>query len=64
MKKPMKTPSKIFILFLSLLVVLAALAYVGVRQFSDILQEFDHVAQVDLVLMETATELKDIQLEK
>jgi len=60
----MKTPSKIFILFLSLLVVLAALAYVGVRQFSDILQEFDHVAQVDLVLMETATELKDIQLEK
>ena len=49
---------------LSLLVVLASLAWVGVRHLSDILHEFDHVAQVDLVLMETATTLNDIQLEK
>jgi signal transduction histidine kinase len=60
----MKTPSKIFILFLSLLAVLISLTLFGVRQLSDILHEFDHVAQVDLVLMETATDLKDIQLEK
>ena len=60
----MKTPSKIFILFLSLLAVLVSLTLVGVHQLTDILHEFDHVAQVDVVLMETATNLKDIQLEK
>ena len=60
----MKTPSKIFILVLSLLIFLATLAWLGVRHLSDILHEFDHVARVDLVLMETATKLNDIQLEK
>ena len=60
----MKTPSKIFILVLLLLAFLASLAWVGVRHLADILHEFDHVAQVDLVLMETATNLNDIQLEK
>jgi len=60
----MKTPSKIFILVLLLLAFLASLAWVGVRHLADILHEFDHVAQVDLVLMETATSLNDIQLEK
>jgi len=60
----MKTPSKIFILVLFLLAFLASLAWVGVRHLADILHEFDHVAQVDLVLMETATDLNDIQLEK
>ena len=60
----MKTPSKIFILFLSLLAILASLTWVGVRHLADILHEFDHVAQVDLVLMETATNLNDLQLEK
>ena len=48
----MKTPSKIFILVLLLLAFLASLAWVGVRHLADILREFDHVAQVDLVLME------------
>jgi len=37
---------------------------VGVRRLANILHEFDHVAQVDLVLMETATNLNDLQLEK
>jgi signal transduction histidine kinase len=60
----MKTPSKIFILVLLLLAFLASLAWVGVRHLADILHEFDHVAQVDLVLMETATSLNDLQLEK
>ena len=60
----MKTPTKIFILVLLLLAFLASLAWVGVRHLSDILHEFDHVAQVDLMLMETATSLNDIQLEK
>ena len=60
----MKTPSKIFILVLLLLAFLASLAWVGVRHLADILREFDHVAQVDLVLMETATNLNDLQLEK
>ncbi len=60
----MKTPSKIFILVLLLLAFLASLAWAGVRHLAGILREFDHVAQVDLVLMETATGLNDIQLEK
>jgi len=60
----MKTPSKIFILVLFLLAFLASLAWVGVRQLADILQEFDHVAQVDLLLMEGATDLNNLQLEK
>ena len=60
----MKTPSKIFIVVLLLLAFLASLAWVGVRHLADILHEFDHVAQVDLVLMETATSLNDLQLEK
>ncbi len=60
----MKTPSKIFILVLFMLAFLACLAWVGVRHLADILHEFDHVGQVDLVLMETATNLNDIQLEK
>src|SRR5580698_4350534 len=60
----MKTPSKIFILVLLLLAFLASLAWVGVRHIADILREFDHVAQVDLVLMETATDLNDLQLKK
>ncbi|MBF0570930.1 MAG: hypothetical protein HQL12_03560 [Candidatus Omnitrophica bacterium] len=60
----MKTTSKIFILVLLLLAFLASLAWVGVRHLADILHEFDHVAQVDLVLMETATKLNDLQLEK
>ena len=60
----MKTPTKIFILVLLLLAFLASLAWVGVRHIKDILHEFDHVAQVDLVLMETATNLNDIQLKK
>jgi len=60
----MKTPFKIFILVLLLLAFLASLAWVGVRHLADILHEFDHVAQVDLVLMETATSLNDLQLEK
>ena len=60
----MKTPSKIFILVLLLLAFLASLAWVGVRYLADVLHEFDHVAQVDLVLMETATNLNDLQLEK
>jgi len=60
----MKTPSKIFVLVLLLLAFLASLAWVGVRQIADILQEFDHVAQVDLVLMETATTLNDLQFQK
>ena len=60
----MKTPTKIFVLVLLLLAFLASLAWVGVRHLADILHEFDHVARVDLVLMETATSLNDIQLEK
>ena len=60
----MKTPSKIFLVVLFLLAFLASLAWVGVRHLADILHEFDHVAQVDLVLMETATGLNDLQLEK
>ena len=60
----MKTPTKIFILVLLLLAFLASLAWVGVRRLANILHEFDHVAQVDLVLMETATNLNDLQLEK
>ena len=60
----MKTPSKIFVLVLLLLAFLASLAWVGVRHLAYILHEFDHVAQVDLVLMETATSLNDLQLEK
>ncbi len=60
----MKTPSKILILVLLLLAFLASLAWVGVRHIADILHEFDHVAQVDLVLMEGATNLNDIQLKK
>src|SRR5471030_191569 len=60
----MKNPSKIFILVLLLLAFLASLAWVGVRHLADILREFDHVAQVDLVLMEGTTNLNDIQLEK
>lgn len=60
----MKTPSKIFILVLLLLAFLASLAWVGVRHLADILSEFDHVAQVDLVLMEGATNLNDLQLKK
>ena len=60
----MKTPSKIFVLVLLLLAFLASLAWVGVRHLADILHEFDRVAQVDLVLMETATSLNDLQLEK
>jgi signal transduction histidine kinase len=60
----MKTPSGIFILFILLLAILAGLTLHGVRQISDILHEFDHVAQVDLVLMETATNINDLQLEK
>ena len=47
-----------------MLAFLASLAWVGVRYLGDIIREFDHVAQVDLVLMETATDLNDIQLEK
>src|SRR5580692_9470864 len=60
----MKTTSKIFILVLLLLAFLASLAWVGVRHLANILHEFDRVAETDLVLMETATDLKDIQLEK
>ena len=60
----MKTPARIFILVLLLLAFLVSLAWVGVRHLADILHEFDHVAQVDLVLMEGATNLNDIQLEK
>ncbi len=60
----MKTPSKIFVLVLLLLAFLASLAWIGVRHFAFILHEFDHVAQVDLVLMETTTNLNDLQLEK
>ncbi len=60
----MKSPTKIFILVLLLLAFLASLAWVGVRHLGGILHEFDHVAQVDLVLMETATSLNDLQLEK
>jgi signal transduction histidine kinase len=60
----MKTPSKIFILVLLLLAFLASLAWLGVRHIAYILHEFDHVGQVDLVLMETATSLNDFQLEK
>ena len=60
----MKTSTKIFILVLFLLAFLAGLAWVGVRHLADILNEFDHVAHVDLVLMETATDLNDLQLEK
>ena len=60
----MKTPTKIFILVLFLLAFLASLAWVGGRRLADILHEFDHVAKVDLVLMEGATNLNDIQLEK
>jgi len=60
----MKTPSKIFILVLFLLAFLAILAWVGVRQLAGILREIDHVSQVDLVLMETATEINDLQLKK
>jgi len=60
----MKTPSKIFILVLVLLAFLAGLTWAGVRHLAQILREFDHVAQVDLVLMETATNLNDLQLKK
>jgi signal transduction histidine kinase len=60
----MKTPSKIFILVLLLLAFLASLAWVGVRHIADILHEFDHVAQVDLLLMEGTTNLNDLQLKK
>ena len=47
-----------------LLIFLASLAWLGVRHLADILHEFDHVAQVDLVLMEGATNLNDLQLKK
>jgi len=60
----MKTPSKILIVALFLLAFLASLAWVSVRHLGQILREFDHVARVDLVLMETATNLNNIQLEK
>ena len=60
----MKNSSKIFVLVLLLLAFLTATAWVGVRQLADIFVEFDHVAQVDLVLMEAATQLNEIQLEK
>ena len=60
----MKTTGKIFIIVLLLLAFLASLAWVGVKHLSNILNEFDHVAQVDLVLMETATSLNDLQLKK
>ena len=60
----MKTPSKIFILVLLLLAFLVTVGWFGVRHVADILHEFDHVAQVDLVLMEGVTNLNDIQLEK
>ena len=60
----MKTPTKIFILVLLMLAFLASLAWVGVRHIADILREFDHVAQVDLILMEGATNLNNIQLKK
>ncbi|MDE2010194.1 MAG: hypothetical protein KGJ09_08990 [Candidatus Omnitrophica bacterium] len=60
----MKSTSKIFILVLFMLGFLASLAWIGVRHIADILHEFDHVTQVDLVLMETATSLNDIQLKK
>lgn len=60
----MRTPSKIFILVLLLLAFLASLAWVGVRHIADVLGEFDHVTQVDLALMETATALNNIQLQK
>jgi len=60
----MKSPSRLFILVLFLLAFLASLAWVGVRHLADILREFDHVAQVDLVMMESVTSLNNIQLEK
>jgi len=60
----MKHSSKIFVLVLLLLAFLTATAWVGVRQLTDIFVEFDHVAQVDLILMESATRLNEIQLEK
>jgi len=60
----MKTPSRIFISVVLLLAFLASLAWIGVRHIADILREFDHVAQVDLVLMEGATNLNNLQLEK
>jgi signal transduction histidine kinase len=60
----MKTASKIYVLVLLLLAFLASLAWVGVRHLAYVLHEFDVVAQVDLVLMETATDLNAIQLEK
>jgi len=60
----MKTPSKLFILVLFSLAVLASFSWVGVQHLGAILHELDHVAQVDLVLMETATDLNDLQLKK
>ena len=60
----MKNSSKIFVLVLLLLAFLTATAWVGLSQLADIFVEFDHVAQVDLVLMEAATQLNEIQLEK
>ena len=60
----MKNSTKIFVLVLLLLGFLTAMAWVGVRQLGDVFVEFDHVAQVDLVLMEAATGLNEIQLEK
>ncbi len=60
----MRTPNKIFILAIFLVGFLTTLAWVGVHQLTEILDEFDQVAHVDLVLMETATALNDIQLEK
>ena len=47
-----------------MLAFLASLAWVGVRDLRSILREFDHVAQVDLALMEGATNLNDLQLKK
>jgi len=60
----MKNPSRIFFLVLLLLAFSAGLAWVGVRDLAGILREFDRVAQTDLVLMETATALQDLQLQK
>lgn len=60
----MKTASKIYVLVLLLLAFLASLAWIGVRHLAFVLHEFDRVAQVDFVLMETATDLNALQLEK
>jgi signal transduction histidine kinase len=60
----MRNPSKIFILVLVLLAFLTSLAWVGVMRLSDVLNEFDHVTRVDLVLMETVGSLNNLQLKK